>query len=131
MARIFQPDNNYGFDITEMMTMINTAKEGLQDILRKNYAVREEERDLVAEDVESIPSDHSSDSESRCTSSEPASSFSKKSTLPAKPTDDNEEPPLKKSHPRPWTSKKEVLDTIKKLKRTKHTLSNSGMDYDI
>ena len=27
IARIFHPDNNYGFDTTEMMTMINTAKE--------------------------------------------------------------------------------------------------------
>ena len=27
MARIFHPDNNYGFDTTEMMTMINMAKE--------------------------------------------------------------------------------------------------------
>ena len=35
MARRFRPDNNYGFDTTEMMTMINTAKEGLQDQLRK------------------------------------------------------------------------------------------------
>ena len=32
----FHRDNNYGFDTTEMMTMINTAKEGLQDQLRKN-----------------------------------------------------------------------------------------------
>ena len=52
MAHKFHPDNNYGFDTTEMMTMINTAKEGLQDQLRKNYAVKEEERELVAEDVE-------------------------------------------------------------------------------
>ena len=52
MARIFHPDNNYGFDTTEMMTMINTTKEGLQDQLRKNYAFREEERDLAAEDRE-------------------------------------------------------------------------------
>ena len=42
MARRFHLDNNYGFDTTEMMTMINTAKEGLQDQLRKNDAVREE-----------------------------------------------------------------------------------------
>ena len=42
-------------------------------------------------------------------------SSSGESTLPAKHTDDNEETPLKKSHPPPWTSKKEVLDTIKKL----------------
>ena len=53
--------------------MINTDKEGLQDQLRKNDAVREEERDLAAEDVESIPSDHNSDSESSGTLSKPAS----------------------------------------------------------
>ena len=44
------------------MKMINTDKEGLQDQLRKNDANREEERDLAAEDVESIPFDHNSDS---------------------------------------------------------------------
>ena len=52
MARIFHPDNNYGFDTTVMMTMINTDKEGLQDQLRKNDTVREGERDLASEDVE-------------------------------------------------------------------------------
>ena len=77
------------------MTTINTAKEGLQDQLRKNDALREEERDQAAEDVESIPSDHNSDSESSGTSSEPESSSSKESTLPAKHTDDNEKTPLK------------------------------------
>ena len=61
MACRFHPNNNYGFDTTEMMTMINTDKEGLQDQLRKKDAVREEELDLAAEDVESIPSDHTSD----------------------------------------------------------------------
>ena len=95
MARRFHPDNNYGFDTTEMMTMINMAKEGLQDQLRKNDAVTEEERYLAAEDVESIPSDHNSDSESSGTLSEPASSSSKESTLPAKHNDDNEDSPLK------------------------------------
>ena len=40
------------------MTMKNTDKEVLQDQLRKNDAVREEERVLAAEDVEQIPSDH-------------------------------------------------------------------------
>ena len=101
MAHRFHPDNNYGFDISKMMTMINMAKEGLQDQLRKNDAIREEERYLSAEDVESIPSDHNSDSESSGTSSKPASSSSKESTLSAKHTDDNEESPFKKSHPRP------------------------------
>ena len=63
--------------------------EGLQDQLRKNDAVREEERDQASEDVESIPYDHNSDSESSGTLSKPASSSSKESTLPAKHTDDN------------------------------------------
>ena len=48
----FHPDNNYGFDTSEIMTTINMAKEGLQNQLRKNDAVREEERYLAAEDVE-------------------------------------------------------------------------------
>ena len=85
MARRFHPDNNYGYHTTEMMTMINTAKDGLQDRLRENDQVREEENVQAAEDEESIPSDHNSDSESSGTSSEPAS-----------------------SHPQPWTSKTKV-----------------------
>ena len=83
LARRFHPDNNYGFDTTEMMKIINTANEGLRDQLRENDAPREEEHFQEAEDEISIPSDHNSDSESSGTSSEPAS-----------------------SHPRPWTSKK-------------------------
>ena len=43
MARRFHPDNNYGYQTTEMMTMINTAKDGLQDRLRENDQFREEE----------------------------------------------------------------------------------------
>ena len=82
MARRFHPDNNYGFDNTEMMTMINTAIYGLQDQLFENYRLREEEHVQAAEDDISISSDHNPDSESSGTSSEPAS-----------------------SHPRPWTSK--------------------------
>ena len=42
MARRFHPDNNYRVDTNEMMTMINTAKDGLLDLLRDNYQVREE-----------------------------------------------------------------------------------------
>ena len=76
--------------------MINTAKEGLQYQLHKNDAVRGEERDLAAEDGESIPYDHNYDSESSGSSSKPASSSSKKFILPAKHTDDNEESTLKK-----------------------------------
>ena len=62
MARRFHPDNNYGFDTTEMMTMINTARYRLQYQLCENYALREEEHVQAAEDEISIPSDHNSDS---------------------------------------------------------------------
>ena len=55
------------------------AKEVLQDQLHKNGAVREEERYLSAEDMESIPSGHNSDSESSGTSSKTASPSSKES----------------------------------------------------
>ena len=83
MAHRFHPDNNYEFDTTEMITMINTAKDGLQDQLRENDALREEEHVQAAEKESSIPSYHNPDSESGGTSSEPVS-----------------------SHPRPWKSKK-------------------------
>ena len=52
-----------------MMTMINTAKEGLQDQLRENDALREEEHVQAAEDESLIPSDQNPDSESSGTSS--------------------------------------------------------------
>ena len=67
------------------MTMINTAKDELQDRLRENDRRREEEHVQAAEDESPIPSDHNPNSESSGTSSEPAS-----------------------SHPRPWTSKEKV-----------------------
>ena len=67
------------------------ARYGLQDQLRENDSLREEERVQASEDESSIPSDHNPGSESSGTSSEPAS-----------------------SHPRPWTSKKKVKK-IKKL----------------
>ena len=75
-----------------MTTMINTGRYGLLDLLHDNYQMREEENVQAAEDEESIPSDHYSESESSCTSSEIAS-----------------------SHPQPWTSKTKVLKKIKKL----------------
>ena len=51
MARRFHPYNNYGYHTTEMMTMINTAKDGLQDQLSENDQVRDEENVQAAEDV--------------------------------------------------------------------------------
>ena len=86
MARRFHPDKNIGLDTTKMMTMINTAKDGLLDLLIDNDQIREEENVQAAKDEESIPSDQYYESESSRTSSEPAS-----------------------SHPRPWTSKTKVL----------------------
>ena len=74
MARRFHPDNNYGYRTTEIMTMINMAKDGLKYRLRENDRVREEENVQAAENESSIPSDHNYDSESGGTSSEPASS---------------------------------------------------------
>ena len=43
-ARRFHPDKNIGLDTTEMMKMINEAKDGLEDTLRTNDASRKEER---------------------------------------------------------------------------------------
>ena len=103
MARRFHPDKNMELDTTEMMKMINEAKNGLEDTLRTNDASREEERVRASEDEIITSSDYNSDSESSDTSSKPATSSSKASTLPAKRTNDNEETPLKKTHPRPWT----------------------------
>ena len=42
MACRFYPDNNYGYHTIEMMTIINTAEDGLQDQLRENDELREE-----------------------------------------------------------------------------------------
>ena len=38
MARRFHPDKNIGLDTTEMMKIINEAKDGLEDQLRTNDA---------------------------------------------------------------------------------------------
>ena len=62
MARRFHPNNNYGVDTTEMIKMINTAKDGLQDQLRENDALGEEEHVQAAEEESSIPSDQNPDS---------------------------------------------------------------------
>ena len=80
MACIFHPDKNIGLDTTEMMKMINEAKDGLEDTLNTNDASMEEERVRSSEDDISISSYHNYDLESSDTSSEPETSSSKKST---------------------------------------------------
>ena len=84
--------------------MINKAKDGLENTLRTNDAIRGKERVCAAEDVITLLSDDNSDSETRNTSSKPATSSNNASTFPAEHSTDNEEKPLKKNHPRPWTS---------------------------
>ena len=76
------------------------------DTLRTNDISREEERVQAAEDVISISSDDNYDLDTREISSKPATSSNKASTFPAEHNSDNEETPLKKIHPRPWTLKK-------------------------
>ena len=96
MARRFHPDKNIGLDTTEMTKITKESKDGLEETLRTNDEIREEEQIQAAEEEISISSDHKPDSESSDTSSKPAKSSSKESTLPAKHTNDNEETPLKK-----------------------------------
>ena len=97
MVRIFHPDKNIGLDTTKMTTMINEAKDGLEDTLRTYDASRKEERVRAAEDAISFSSDDNYDSESSDTSYKPATSSNKASTLPAKHTNDNEETPFRKN----------------------------------
>ena len=54
MARRFHPDKNIGLDIKKMTTMINEAKDGLEDTLPTNDASREQERVRSAEDAITI-----------------------------------------------------------------------------
>ena len=51
MARRFHPEKNIGLDTTKMMTMVNEAKDGLEDTLCTNDVSREEERVRAAEDA--------------------------------------------------------------------------------
>ena len=55
----------------------------------------------MAKETITLLSDDNSDSETRETSSEPATSSNKASTFPAERNSDNEETPLKKDHAEP------------------------------
>ena len=95
--------------------MINEAKEGLEETLLNNDAIREEERVHMVEETIILSYDDNSNSETSEISSEPTTSYNKAYTFPAEHNSDNEETPSKKTHAGPWTSKKEVLKTMKKL----------------
>ena len=111
----FHPDQNIHEDASKVMSMINKVKEGLEDTLHINDAIREEERVRMAEETIILSSDENYNSETSKISYEPATSSNKTSTFPAEHNSDNEETPFKKNHAGAWTSKKEVLETIKKL----------------
>ena len=105
MSLQFHPDENIHEDASNIMGMVNEAKEGFKITLRNNDAIREEERVRMSEERIIILSDDNSDSDTSEISSEPGTSSNKASTFPAKHNSDNEETPLKKNHPQPWTSK--------------------------
>ena len=69
----------------------------------------------MAEDTIILSSDDNFESETSEISSETATSSNKASKSSAEHNSDNEETPLRKTHAVPWTSKKEFLETIKKL----------------
>ena len=76
------------------MRTINESKEGLEDTLRNNDAIREEERVRMAEEMIILLSDDNSDSETSEISSEPTTSSNKASTFPAEHNSDNEGTPF-------------------------------------
>ena len=51
MTRRFHPDKNIGLDTSKTMTMINEAKDGLENTLLTNDAIREKERVRAAADA--------------------------------------------------------------------------------
>ena len=97
MSLRFHPDKNIHEDASKVIRIINEAKEGLEDTLRNNDAIREEESVHTAEETIILSSDDNFDSETRKISSESATSSNKASTFPAEHNSDNEETPLKKS----------------------------------
>ena len=93
----FHPDENIHEDASKVMQMINETKYGLEDTLHNNDAIIEEERVSMEGETIILLSDDNYDSETRDTSSEPATSSNKASTFPAEHNSDNENTPLKNS----------------------------------
>ena len=96
------------------MKMTNEAREEMENTLRHNDAIREEECLRMVQNTIEIPSDSlsssysdyllkqfsddSSDSVTRQIPTKPATSYNKSSTFPAKHKYHNEETPLKQPH---------------------------------
>ena len=70
--------------------MINEAKDGLENTLRNNDAIREEERIRAAADAITLSSDDNYNSETRDTSSEPSTSSNKASKFPSEHSTDKQ-----------------------------------------
>ena len=114
LARQFHPDKNQHQKCTDVMKIINEAKEELEKALRNNYSIREEERvcmDVMSEkehismaqntiiissdssysyDSLETSSDDSYDSGRRQIPTKPVISYNKSSTFPAKHNSNNE-----------------------------------------
>ena len=108
--------------------MINEARENLENKLRHNDAIREEERVHMEQNNIIIPSeslssddsletlfDESSDSGRGKIPTKPVMSYNKPFTFTAKHKSDNEETPLKQPHQDAFTSKQETLEGINRL----------------
>ena len=104
----FHPDKNHHSQVTEVMKMINEAKEESESTLRHNIeimekehvrmdAMREQERVHMAQNAVIIASDDESDPVRREILSKPVTLSNKVSTFPAEHKYDNEETPLKKN----------------------------------
>ena len=52
----FHPDKNQHSQVSDVMKMINEAKEDLENTLRHNYSIREEERVRMAQNTIMISS---------------------------------------------------------------------------
>ena len=113
------------------MLVINKDKEELEDTLRHNESIREQERVRMAQNTIEIlsdssssfslddslktSSDDSSDSGIRQKPTKPVTLSNKLSTFTDKQKSDNEETPLKQPHQDAFTSKQETLEIIKRL----------------
>ena len=136
-----------------MVLVINKDKEELEDTLRHNEAIREQERVRMAQNTIEIlsdssssfslddslktSSDDSSDSGIRQKPTKPVTLSNKLSTFTDKQKSDNEETPLKQPHQDAFTSKQETLEIIKRLNikcgflytETLFMLPNNWLEY--
>ena len=124
LALRFHPDKKKHSQASDVMLMINAAKEELEDTLRYNDAMRGKERVHMAQNYIEISSDSSSssssddlletsydesyDSGTSQKPTKPVTSSNKLSTFLAKHKSGNEETPLKQPHQDAFNLKQET-----------------------